>query len=148
LTKSMCMYAFYVPMALAGSPQFTLNLFREGGTTVNTLRLWHYVRRDGSGSVTTDSGIPAQGECLQKLGFASGPMNRGLARGGVGVRAHWGDDGALFFDESRQSLGSEKTEFRGVGPPPFWSVMPLCLMPASRTCLQACGTGGFGPLPV
>ena len=52
LTKFICVYAFYVPMALAGSPQFALSLFvKSYGTAGNTLRLWHYVRRDGGGSV-------------------------------------------------------------------------------------------------
>src|SRR6516165_1834203 len=52
LTKFICVYAFYVPMALAGSPQFALSLFvKSYETTGNTLRLWHYVRRDGGGSV-------------------------------------------------------------------------------------------------
>ena len=39
-------------MVLAGSPQSTLNILREVyRTTGNTLKLWHYVRRDGGGSL-------------------------------------------------------------------------------------------------
>src|SRR5262249_46609614 len=44
------MYLFYLPMAFAGSPQFTLNPLREVyGTTGSTLRLWHYVRSMAAG---------------------------------------------------------------------------------------------------
>ena len=71
----MCMYAFY---DLPGS---TLNLFvKSYGTTGNTLRLWHYVRRDGGCSVynrlNISFGIPA-----------------------LGVSGSLGNDGALFFHE-------------------------------------------------
>jgi hypothetical protein len=51
VTKSMCMYPFYLPMALAGSPQFTLNPLREVyGTAGSTLRLWYYVRSMAAGA--------------------------------------------------------------------------------------------------
>ena len=59
LTKFICVYAFYVPMALAGSPQFALSLFvKSYGTAGNTLRLWHSGMAAGHNQLNLSFGLP------------------------------------------------------------------------------------------